>query len=419
MKKLILVIGLLTSVCFADQSDVDALDTLWVLLATFLVFIMHAGFSMVETGFTRAKNAVNILTKNFLTIALGLIIFYLLGYGFMFGHSVRGIIGFSNFFSNSFVALDLTISDGAFWLFQAVFAATAATIVSGSVAERIKFHAYFIIVIVMVGVLYPIVGHWVWGGGWLSELGFHDFAGSTVVHSVGGWSALIGAWLLGPRLGKYSKNGDIFVIPGHNIPLGTLGVFLLWFGWYGFNAGSNLNADPEAISHIAITTTMAAAGGTIGALLLSWLIHGKPDLSLTLNGALAGLVGITAGCDMVSTSSALIIGLIAGAILVISVRFIDSKLKIDDPVGAISVHGVNGVWGTLAVGIFSPEVGFWTQLLGSFSVMVFVITGAFLAFKLIDLLVGFRVSEKEEIIGLDIGEHGMESYAGFQIFTIE
>tara|TARA_B100000315_G_scaffold260807_1_gene325622 strand:+ start:15555 stop:16697 length:1143 start_codon:yes stop_codon:yes gene_type:complete len=380
---------------------------------------MHAGFAMVEVGFTRAKNAVNILTKNFMTIGFGFIVFYALGYGFMFGVSFNGLIGFSNFFTISFVEMDITITPETFWLFQAAFSATAATIVSGAVAERIHFRSYFIMVIILVGIIYPVVGHWVWGGGWLSELGFHDFAGSTVVHSVGGWSAFTAAWLLGPRLGKYGKNGKIFPIQGHNIPLGALGVFILWFGWYGFNTGSNLSADYSAISHIAVTTTLAAGAGTLGALLYTWVRYSKPDLSLTLNGALAGLVGITAGCDVISIPSSIAVGFIAGIILVISVKFIDEKLKIDDPVGAISVHGINGVWGTLAVGIFSSDVSFTTQLTGVISVFGYVIAGTFSLFSMVKFFIGFRVGEREEILGLDIGEHGMESYAGFQIFTTD
>ena len=401
----------------------DSFDAIWLILCGGLVFFMQAGFAMVETGLTRAKNAGNIIMKNLMDFSAGAILYWAIGWGLMYGETAGGFIGVSDFFLASGATRD--------WFFQVVFAATAATIVSGAMAERTKFSSYIIYSIVISGVIYPVSGHWIWqGDGWLTALGFHDFAGSTVVHSVGAWAALMGAIIIGPRTGKYVKvDGKVSVkaIMGHNMPLAALGVFILWFGWYGFNAGSTLTGtDPVGMANVAVTTTLAAAAGAIGAMFTTWIAFGKPDVSMSLNGALAGLVGITAPCGVVSNGAAIIIGIIAGIIVVASVEFIDKKLHIDDPVGAISVHGVCGVWGTLAVGIFgdldaiggaATRVGqIGVQALGAAAVFVWVTVTAGLLFLIIKKTVGLRVSETEEMRGLDIEEHGTESYAGFQIF---
>ncbi len=401
----------------------DSFDAIWLILCGGLVFFMQAGFAMVETGLTRAKNAGNIIMKNLMDFSAGAILYWAIGWGLMYGETAGGFIGVSDFFLASGATRD--------WFFQVVFAATAATIVSGAMAERTKFSSYIIYSIVISGVIYPVSGHWIWqGDGWLTALGFHDFAGSTVVHSVGAWAALMGAIIIGPRTGKYVKvDGKVSVkaIMGHNMPLAALGVFILWFGWYGFNAGSTLTGtDPVGMANVAVTTTLAAAAGAIGAMFTTWIAFGKPDVSMSLNGALAGLVGITAPCGVVSNGAAIIIGLIAGIIVVASVEFIDKKLHIDDPVGAISVHGVCGVWGTLAVGIFgdlgaiggaATRVGqIGVQALGAAAVFVWVTVTAGLLFLILKKTVGLRVSETEEMRGLDIEEHGTESYAGFQIF---
>jgi len=417
-----------------------AINTMWTLLAAFLVFFMQAGFALVETGFTRAKNAANIMMKNLMDFCVGSLMYWLIGFGIMFGVSKAGLFGISGFFLS---AGDPSTQDGlwqfAFWMFQAVFAATAATIVSGAMAERTKFVSYLLYSAVISGFIYPVVGHWIWGGGWLSDKGMVDFAGSTVVHSVGGWAALVGAMLLGPRLGKYGKDGKSRAIPGHNIPLAALGVFILWFGWFGFNAGSTTAGTNLSIATIAVTTNLAAAAGAVAAMLVVWKQFGKPDTSMALNGALAGLVAITAPCASVSPLSAIIIGLIAGVLVVFSVEFIDKVLKIDDPVGAISVHGVCGAFGTLAVGLFAQAAygeasgagainglffggglaQFNIQLLGVLSVLGWVVIASFVLFSVLKATVGLRVSDKEQLKGLDIGEHGMESYAGFQIFTTQ
>ena len=346
-----------------------AIDTLWVAIAAFLVFFMNAGFCMLETGFCRQKNAVNVLAKNLIVFALATIAFWTIGFGLMFGDG-NDFIGTSGFFLNGadnspatgeayqgvFSSLNWTgIPLNAKFLFQLVFAGTAATIVSGAVAERIKFVDFLIFSILLVGIAYPITGHWIWGGGWLADMGFYDFAGSTVIHSFGGWAALMGAAFLGPRIGRY-QDGQVIAIPGHNMSIATLGCLILWLGWFGFNPGSTMAADPNAITHIALTTNMAGAAGAIAATTTAWLYLGKPDLSMIINGVLAGLVGVTASCAYVSMTSALIIGLIAGVLVVFSVTFFD-KLKIDDPVGATSVHLVCGIWGTLAVGLFSVGPG--------------------------------------------------------------
>lgn len=417
-----------------------AIDTVWTLIAAFLVFFMQAGFAMVETGFTRAKNACNIMMKNLMDFSIGSIMYWIVGFGLMFGTSVAGFFGGDGFFLS---AANPTTPEGlwqfAFWIFQAVFAATAATIVSGAMAERTKFTSYLIYSGVLTALIYPIVGHWIWGGGWLSKLGMVDFAGSTVVHSVGGWAALAGAMVLGPRVGKYNRDGSSNAIPGHNIPLAALGVFILWFGWFGFNPGSTTAGTNLSIAIIAVTTNIAAAAGAIAAMITAWIRFGKPDTSMALNGALAGLVAITAPCACVSPTSAIIIGAIGGMLVVLSVEFIDKVLRVDDPVGAVSVHGVAGAWGTIATGLFAQasygvasgvgEVNglffgggmrpLMVQLTGVSAVFVWVFAAAFALFSLIKVTVGLRVSGDEELKGLDIGEHGMESYAGFQVFTTE
>ncbi|MDR1931866.1 MAG: ammonium transporter [Spirochaetales bacterium] len=414
----------------------NALDMVWLFLGASLVFIMQAGFAMVETGLTRAKNATNIVMKNLMDFCFGAIVYWAIGWGFMYGtvgldaagDAIPGkFIGLSDFFKN-------IMDDPVYyrdWFFQVVFAATAATIVSGAMAERTRFKSYLIYTCFISAVIYPIQGHWIWGGGWLSELGFHDFAGSTVVHSVGGWAALMGALVLGGRLGKYAKgsNGVVSVraIPGHNIPLAMLGVFLLWFGWYGFNGASTLSGSSPDIARVCVTTTLAASAGAISSLVFSWIWFKKPDASMTMNGALAGLVAITAPCGVVSPGAAIIIGLVGGVLVVLSVEFIDKVLKIDDPVGACSVHLTCGIWGTLAVGIFgdlsildngltrSGQIG--AQALGVVSVGAWAAVTSLILFLLIKATVGLRVDPKEELVGLDITEHKSEAYAGFQIFS--
>ncbi|MFW5996714.1 MAG: ammonium transporter [Lentisphaeria bacterium] len=414
----------------AAPSVRDALfiaNNTWMLVATFLVFIMHLGFATLETGLTRAKNAVNILFKNTLIVAIGILTYALLGFALMYpGESwVLGqILGFAGVgLENPSGAAGLIEYNNAtytYWtdfIFQGMFAATAATIVSGAVAERVKLSSFLIFSTVYVMLVYPIIGSWGWGGGWLDGLGFHDFAGSTFVHSVGGWAALAGVILLGPRFGKY-VNGMTKPIMGHNMPLATIGVFLLWLGWFGFNGGSVLSADPGGVSYVFVTTTLAAAAGIIGAMMTSWIVQDKPDLSMVLNGCLAGLVGITAGADIVSVPSAVIIGFIAGIIVVFSVIGLD-RLKLDDPVGALSVHLVCGIWGTIAVGIFSSDFSFITQVIGVISCGALAFGGAIVIFGVLRATVGIRVSEEEEMCGLDVGEHGMEAYGGFQVFTAE
>ena len=412
------------------------LDTVWVLVAGVLVFFMQAGFAMVETGFTRAKNACNILMKNLMDFSIASILYWAIGFGIMFGAG-NAFFGSSGFFlkdtGSTFASLDwTTVPLVCKYFFQMVFAATAATIVSGAMAERTKFVSYLIYSVFITAFIYPVVGHWIWGGGWLAEKGMWDFAGSTVVHSVGGWLALCGALMLGPRLGKYNPDGSSNAIPGHNIPFAALGVFILWLGWFGFNPGSTMAAVRD-IAHIAGTTNMAAAGGAISAMLTAWYLFKKPDVSMTLNGVLAGLVGITAPCAFVSLGSALIIGLAAGILVVLSVVLLD-KLHIDDPVGAISVHGMCGVWGTLALGLFAQDMfapgttgnGLFfgggagllgSQLMGVLAVFAWCMGTGFLLFYGIKKAVGLRVNREEELRGLDIDEHGMESYSGFQIFS--
>jgi len=401
----------------------------WMMVSTFLVFIMHLGFASLEAGLTRSKNTVNILCKNTMIVAIGLLTYALWGFNLMYpgdawlmGGKWLGFAGFGLSSPEGAAGLVDYASGGyTYWtdfLFQAMFAATGATIVSGAVAGRIKLNSFLIFTVVFVGLVYTICGSWKWGGGWLDELGFYDFAGSTLVHSVGGWGALAGALLLGPRIGKY-VGGVAKAIPGHSMPLATIGVFLLWLGWFGFNGGSVLSADPGPVSLTLVNTCLAAAGGIVAALFTSQVIQKKPDLSMVLNGCLAGLVGITASADTVIWSSAILIGLIAGVIVVCAVIFIDTKLKIDDPVGAVSVHLVCGIWGTLAVGIFSvnPDHTILKQLTGIVSIGAFAFTSAFVIFSVIKAVGGIRVTEQEEKQGLDISEHGMESYAGFQVFS--
>ena len=439
------------------------LDTLWVAIAGFLVFFMNAGFALVESGFCRRKNAVNILAKNLIVFGLATLAYYATGFAFMFadgfklGEDGPSFFGTTGFFLSGADSSPATGDDykgvygslnwtgiplEAKFFFQLVFAGTAATIVSGAVAERIKFSAFLIFSLLLVGISYGITGHWIWGGGWLaSKVGFWDFAGSTVVHSVGGWAALVGAGILGPRLGRYGENGKVNAIPGHSMSLATLGCLILWLGWFGFNPGSAMAADARLIMHIALTTNLAAAAGGVAATITAWLVLGKPDLSMIINGILAGLVGITAPCAWVTLPWSVVIGFVAGILVVFSVGFFD-KLKFDDPVGATSVHLVCGIWGTLAVGLFAvgpetdigggyilqagagPKAGLFmgggveqliAQFIGAATVGLFTTIFSFIAWYAIAAILGgsIRVSKEEEIEGLDIGEHGMESYSGF------
>ncbi|WP_411678298.1 ammonium transporter [Caproicibacter sp.] len=410
-----------------------SINTVWTLISAFLVFFMQAGFAMLETGSTRSKGAANIMMKNLMDFCIGSIAFYFVGYGLMFGQSVGGLFGGSNFFG----AIDHTvlvcgIPVDAFILWETVFCATAATIVSGAMAERTKFIAYCIYSAVISLVIYPVAGHWIWGGGWLAQMGFQDFAGSTVVHSIGGWAALVGAAMLGPRIGKYSKDGKPNSIPGHSITLAALGVFILWFGWFGFNPGSTLSAltlgdngkfSIATIGTIAMTTNIAAAAGAFAAMLYTWFKHKKPSVSMALNGAIGGLVAITAGCAYVSIEGALVIGLIAGVLVVASIEFFEKVLKIDDPAGAISCHCTCGVYGTLMVGLFDTSKGlfyggglglFGVQLLGVLAVGVWTVATSFVLFKVLKSTVGLRVSAEEELAGLDVSEHAEEGYPDFQ-----
>ncbi len=437
MKIIILIIGFIfanLSLAFAGDTTLTLeankkaielvqthADYVWTLVAAALVFFMQAGFAMVETGFTRAKNAINIMMKNLMDFSMGSLAFWAVGFGLMFGATQTGWFGTSGFFLSDFKpGGDPWVL--AFWMFQVVFAATAATIVSGAMAERTKFSGYLIYSVVISALIYPIFGSWAWGslyhgGGWLEKLGFIDFAGSTVVHSVGGWAALAGAIVLGPRLGKYDKDGRIKPILGHNIPIAALGVFILWIGWFGFNPGSTTAANKD-IAMIFVNTNLAAAAGCVLAMFVSWIKFGKPEVGMSLNGALAGLVAITSPCATVTPLCAIIIGAIAGTIVVFSVLFFD-KIKIDDPVGAISVHGVCGAWGTLSAGIFNiggtslKIIG--VQLIGISACFFWVFPLAFGLFKLIDVTVGLRVSPEEELEGLDFAEHGGNAYPDFEV----
>ena len=407
----------------AAQSAADAMFTVnntWMLVATLLVFMMHLGFAFLEVGLTQSKNTVNILFKHVSIIAIGLLTYAIVGFNLMYpgDFSIGSFFGFAGFgIATDAAGLTSEYSEGyTYWtdfLFQAMFAATAATICTGAVAERIKLASFLVFATLYVGLVYPLVGSWTWGGGWLADLGFHDFAGSTLVHSVGGWAALAGVFLLGPRIGKY-VNGGIHPIQGHSLPLAAAGMFLLWFGWFGFNGGSVLSADPGLVSFVLVTTCIAASAGIVGAMLTTWTVQKHPDLSMVLNGALAGLVGITAGADAVSVMSAAIIGAVAGVIVVFSVMFFD-RIKMDDPVGAISVHLTCGIWGTLAVGIFSPDYSFGPQLIGVLAYGAFAFTSAFLIFSVIKATMGLRVSAEEERRGLDLSEHNMEAYPDYQI----
>lgn len=391
------------------------MNIMWTMLGAFLVYFMQAGFAMVETGFTRAKNAGNILMKNMMDFVLGSLFFFILGFAIMFGGDGT-IIGTKGFFNITSLAdaegMFNGLPIGVFIFFHTVFCATAATIVSGAMAERTKFIAYLFYSAAISIFIYPVSGHWIWGGGWLSDLGFHDFAGSTAVHMVGGVCALVGAKILGPRKGKYSKSGKPAAIPGHNLPLGVLGVFILWFCWFGFNCGSTTAATTN-LGDIAMTTNLAAAASTLATLIFTWVKYGKPDVSMTCNGSLAGLVAITAGCDVVTNYEAILIGLIAGIVVVLAIEFIDKVAKIDDPVGAIGVHGVCGALGTILTGVFGEGCSFPAQLLGVVAVIAYVAIMAFIVFMIIDKTVGLRVSEEEEIEGLDLKEHGCSAYANF------
>lgn len=398
------------------------INSMWVLMASILVFLMHAGFSLVEVGFTQSKNAVNIIMKNFVTVSVGVLSFYFIGFGLMYGTDVGGFIGTDSFMLINKPVEFAGISFDVFFFFQAIFAATCATIVSGAMAERTKFGAYIIFCFVATLLIYPLIGHWIWGGGFLaSKFGFIDFAGGTAVHAVGGVCALMGAFVVGPREGKYKK-GVVHAIPGHNIPLGALGVLILWFGWFGFNPGSTLDITSPATAHAAITTLLSGAAATFSTLIASNLRYGKPDAALTLNGALAGLVGITAGANVISFAGSLVVGAVSGIVMMFAVEWIDQKVKIDDPVGAISVHGVCGILGTIAIGLFGSTesarglfYGGGFSLLGSqvVGVLIAAVTAAsisYVTFLILKKTIGLRVEEHEELHGLDTMEHGISAY---------
>ncbi|MFR4251417.1 MAG: ammonium transporter [Christensenellales bacterium] len=407
----------------------SSVDTIWTLVGAALVFFMQAGFAMVETGFTRAKNAGNIVMKNLMDFCIGTPVFWILGFGLMFGTDIGGLIGTPDFFVQG--NYDSNIPTLVWLIFQTVFCATAATIVSGAMAERTKFSSYCIYSLVISALIYPVSGHWIWGGGWLSQLGFHDFAGSTAVHMVGGVAAFIGAKMLGPRIGKYDRDGKPKAILGHSLTLGALGVFILWFCWFGFNGCSTVSATGDdtliSMGSIFVTTNLAAAVSTITVMCITWIRYKKPDVSMTLNGSLAGLVAITAGCDMVDPFGAACIGLIAGFVVVFGIEFIDKKLKVDDPVGAVGVHGLCGATGTLLTGLFAVDGGvfygggfhfFGVQALGVVSVIAWVVVTMTIVFTIIKKTIGLRVSAEEEIVGLDIKEHGLaSSYADFMPTT--
>lgn len=425
----------MTSLFLAITPDelASSLDTVWMLLAAMLVFFMQPGFALCEAGFTRSKNTANILFKNFVDFVLGSLLFWFLGFGLMFGSNGEGFVGMPNFGDLSFFDNGLPVE--GFLIFQTVFCATAATIVSGAMAERTKFSMYVVYSFFISLLIYPVSGHWTWGGGWLCNgdetsfmmttfgATFHDFAGSAIVHSVGGVLAFVGALCLGPRLGKYDKNGKSRAIPGHNLMAAALGVFILWFGWFGFNPGSQLAASGEvnstAISHVFLTTNLAAAAGGFATMFVTWIKYGKPSLSLTLNGVLAGLVGITAGCDLVAPWAAVVIGLVCGTVLVFSIEFIDVKLHVDDPVGASSVHGVCGILGTLMTGLLATDGGallgggwgfFGAQVFGVLMIDVWAAAAGFVLFYGIKALKGLRVDKRIEEEGLDIYEHGESCY---------
>ena len=407
------------------------LDIVWVLFATALVFLMQAGFAMLEAGATRAKNAANIIMKNVMDISIGSLVFWMVGFGFMFGANKSGWIGTNNFFLSEIdPSTDEGMFDFAFFIFQTVFAATAATIISGAVAERTKFIAYLMYTVAVTAFIYPVFGSWVWGGGWLSGLGengFIDFAGSTVVHSVGGWAALAGAIVVGPRLGKFAADKSPLAIPGHSITLAALGVFVLWFGWFGFNAGSTVSGNDASIAIIMVTTNLAAAAGALGALSLSYLLWKRFDASMTLNGVIGGLVAITAGTANMSPGMAALTGLIGGMVVVGAVLLLERVMKVDDPVGAIAAHGFAGAWGTVAVGLFASSAyggvdGLFfggglaqlgVQITGVAAAFLFVFPTSFIVFKLIDMTIGMRASDEDQIRGLDISEHEAAGYPDF------
>ena len=401
-------------------------NNVWMMICTALVFFMHLGFSFLEIGLTRQKNTVNILFKNFFVITVGLLLYALGGFNLMYPGFEEGAIGFLKFAGAGIAPPDggmtAAYADGGYtwwtdFLFQGMFAATAATIVSGAVAERIKLNSFMIFTVVYVGLVYPIIGSWKWGGGFLDSWGFYDFAGSTLVHSVGGWAAIISVYLLGARIGKFDSNGKPKAIPGHNIPLAAAGVLILWLGWFGFNGGSVLSADPELTSLTLVTTCLAAAAGGVGAGIFSNILYKNFDLTMFMNGVLGGLVGITAGADLMSPTDAIVIGLIAGVVIVLGVALID-KLQLDDPVGAIAVHLICGIWGTLAVGIFGDLAGFdqfLTQLIGVGIVGAFSVVSAFVILFVLKKTIGLRVEKEEELKGLDLSEHGMDAYADFRL----
>ena len=397
-------------------------DNLWILIAAALVFLMHLGFATIESGLTRQKNTVNILFKNVFIISMGVLTYAFWGFNSMYPGDFNGWFALGTPIANGFGGADAlanmtsNYADYTYWadfIFQAMFAATAATIVSGAVAERIKLGSFMIGATLLVAFVYPVTGSWKWGGGWLDQAGFYDFAGSTLVHAFGGFAALAAVLLLGSRKGKY-VNGQIKPILGHSMPLATIGAFLLFLGWFGFNGGSVLSADPGLVSLVFVTTAMAGCAGGLAAMAASWLFLKKPDLSMALNGLLAGLVGITAGADVISPMASIIVGAVAGVLVVLSVVALD-KAKIDDPVGAISVHGTCGIWGTLAVGIFGgSDFSFATQLKGTLAISLFAFFASLIVFGLLKFTVGLRVSEQEEEEGLDVGEHGVASYPNFQ-----
>ncbi len=407
-------------------------NNVWMMICTALVFFMHTGFAFLEIGLTRQKNTINILFKNIFIITVGLLMYYIGGFNLMYPGFADGSMGILDFAGWGIAppenGMTPDYADGGYtwwtdFLFQGMFAATAATIVSGAVAERMKIGPFMIFTIIYVGLVYPIVGSWQWGSGFLSTLGgeagggFYDFAGSTLVHSVGGWGALIGIYILGARIGKFGEDGKPKAIPGHNIPLATAGVLILWLGWFGFNGGSVLSANPESTSLVLVTTSLAAAAGGVGSLILSTILYKNLDLTMFLNGILGGLVGITAGADLMSPNEAVLIGLIAGLIIVLGVALID-RIRLDDPVGAVTVHLICGIWGTLAVGIFGAKAGgdqFLYQLAGVGAAAVFCSLSAFIIFFTLKKTVGIRVSKEEELDGLDLHEHGMDAYADFRM----
>ena len=401
-------------------------NNIWMMVCTALVFFMHLGFSLLEIGLTRQKNAINILFKNYFIITVGLLLYCLVGFNLMYPGFEDGDLGFLKFAGFGIYPPDggmgFGYADGGYtwwtdFLFQGMFAATAATIVSGAVAERIKLGSFMLFAILYVALVYPIVGSWKWGGGFLDSWGFYDFAGSTLVHSVGGWAALIAIWLLGARIGKFNSEGKPMVILGHNIPLASAGVFILWLGWFGFNGGSVLSADPTLTSLTLVTTSLAAAAGGVSAAVFSNVLYKNFDLTMFMNGVLGGLVGITAGADQMAPTDAIFIGIIAGVIIVLGVALID-RLKLDDPVGAVAVHLICGIWGTLAVGLFGAMAGldqFLIQLIGVGIIGAFSSVSAFILLFIIKSVLGLRVSKDEELKGLDAMEHGMDAYADFRL----